>query len=301
MTLSLEEALTRVPSWRNAVDLQYSFLAGGITNQNYRVDVAGHSFVLRLAGAKTDLLGIDRQHEYAAHQAAAGIGVAPEILYFIEPEGYLVSRFIEGRPLPPAEMAQPDTLGRVVDTIRRVHHMPAIPGTFSPFRVVEDYTAIAQQYGVAFPVNFEWLMARMREIEAAFLQDPFTPCPCHNDFLNENFLDDGQIRILDWEYAGMGDRFFDLANFSVNHSFGDAQDELLLAAYFGQVTPAHLARLKLMKLMSDFREAMWGTVQSGISQLDFDFRDYADKHFKRMTENFQDPRWAEWLQAVTIG
>jgi thiamine kinase-like enzyme len=144
-------------------------------------------------------------------------------------------------------------------------------------------------------------MARMRQIEAAFLQDPFTLCPCHNDLLNENFLDDGQIRILDWEYAGMGDRFFDLANFSVNHSFGDGQDELLLAAYFGQVTPAHLARLKLMKLMSDFREAMWGTVQCGISQLDFDFREYADKHFKRMTENFQDPRWAEWLQAVTSG
>ena len=42
--------------------------------------------------------------------------------------------------------------------------------------------------------------------------------PCHNDLLNANFIDDGaRIRIVDWEYAGMGDPFFDLGNFSINH------------------------------------------------------------------------------------
>jgi thiamine kinase-like enzyme len=301
MTLSLAEAIARVPHWAGATDLESSFLAGGITNQNYRIDVNGESFVLRIAGANTDLLGIDRQNEYAAHRVAAGIGIAPEILYFIEPEGYLVSRFVAGKPLPPPEMAQPENLPRVAETIQRVHSMPAIPGEFSPFRVVEAYTETARRYGVTFPNNFPWLLARMREIETAFLQDPFTPCPCHNDLLNENFLDDGRIRILDWEYAGMGDRFFDLANFSVNHGFGDEQDHLLLTTYFGEATPARLARLKLMKIMSDFREAMWGMVQIGISKLDFDFRAYADKHFNRMTENFKDPRCQQWLEEVTQG
>jgi thiamine kinase-like enzyme len=299
MTLSLAEALARVPHWAGLSDLKTTLLTDGITNQNYRIDVGDESFVLRIAGANTDLLGIDRHYEHAAHQAAAAIGVAPEILYFIEPEGYIVSRFILGRPLPPEEIAQPENIRRVTEVIRRVHAMPAIPGTFSAFRVVEDYTRTAQRYGVAFPDNFDWLLARMRDIEAAFLQDPFTPCPCHNDLLNANFLNDGQIRILDWEYAGMGDRFFDLANFSVNHNFGDEQDHLLLTAYFGQATPARLARLKLMKIMSDFREAMWGMVQIGISQLDFDFREYADKHFNRMTQNFQDPRCDQWLKEVT--
>ncbi len=299
MTLSLAEAIARVPYWAGATDLKSSFLAGGITNQNYRIDVKGESFVLRIAGANTELLGIDRQNEYAAHRAAASVGIAPEILYFIEPEGYLVSRFVVGKPLPPPEMAQPDNLRRVIETIRRIHAMPEIPGTFSPFRVVEDYSATAKKYGVAFPNNFNWFIEQMQEVEAAFLQDPFTPCPCHNDLLNENFLDDGRIRILDWEYAGMGDRFFDLANFSVNHGFGDEQDHLLLTHCFGEVTPARLARLKLMKIMSDFREAMWGMVQIGISKLDFDFRAYADKHFNRMTENFQDLRYSQWLKEVT--
>ncbi|MBI1879777.1 MAG: phosphotransferase [Chloroflexi bacterium] len=301
MTLSLEEALAHVPHWVGLTNLKTTLLIDGITNQNYRIDVGGESFVLRIAGANTELLGIDRHNEYAAHQAAATLGVAPEILHFIEPEGYIVSRFIAGQPVPPEEMAQAERLRQVAAILRRVHAMPAIPGTFSPFHVVEDYNQTARRYGVAFPENFDWLLARMREIEAAFLQDPFTPCPCHNDLLNANFLDDGQIWILDWEYAGLGDRFFDLANFSVNHSFSDEQDHGLLEAYFGAATPARLARLKLMKIMSDFREAMWGMVQIGISQLDFDFREYADKHFKRMTENFNDPRCARWLQEVTQG
>jgi thiamine kinase-like enzyme len=301
MALSLEEALARVPQWAGLSDLKTTLLTDGITNQNYRIDVGSESFVLRIAGANTELLGIDRHNEYDAHQAAAALGIAPEILHFIEPEGYIVSRFITGRPVPPEELARSEPLRQVAAVLRRVHAMPAIPGTFSPFRVVEDYTQTAQHYNVAFPDNFDWLLARMAGIEAAFLQDPFTPCPCHNDLLNANFLDDGQIRILDWEYAGMGDRFFDLANFSVNHNFDDEQDHLLIQAYFDTATPARLARLKLMKIMSDFREAMWGTVQIGTSKLDFDFRDYADKHFNRMTGNFQDPRWAQWLGEVEQG
>lgn len=299
MTLSLEEAIARVPLWAKASDVKSSFLAGGITNQNYRVDTGGESFVIRLAGANTELLGINRAYEYAAHRAAAGLGIAPEIIYFIEPEGYLVTRFIEGRPLPPEEIGRPENIRRVAEALRQIHALPEIPGAFSPFRTVEDYTTIARRYGVNFPDSFQTLLARMQQVEAAFLQQPFRPCPCHNDLLNENFLDDGRLRILDWEYAGMGDPFFDLANFAVHHGFSDDQERFLLECYFGQATPAHLARLKLMKVMSDFREAMWGMVQIGISKLDFDFRGYADKHFQRMMGSMRDPRWEQWLADVT--
>lgn len=298
MSSSLDSILARVPPWRGKT-LTTSPLTGGITNRNYRVEVEGESFVLRLAGAKTDLLGIDRPTEYAATVAAASIGIGPEVVCFIEPEGYLVTRFIAGRPIPPVEMRQPVTLARVAEIFRRIHDLPPIPGKFSPFRIVEDYDRIARENGVAtFPHNYAWLRSRMAEVETAFLKEPFTPCLCHDDFLNENFLAEepgGAIRILDWEYAGMGDVFFDLANFSVNHDLTDADDQRLLHAYFGDVTPRRFARQKLMKIMSDFREALWGMVQQGLSSLDFDFRAYADKHFARMTRNFSDPRYAGWL------
>jgi thiamine kinase-like enzyme len=295
MSLSLDQALARVPMWRGARDLKTAPLGGGITNQNFRVDVDGEAFVLRIGGENTELLGIHREHERAANQAAARIGIAPEVVYFIEPEGYLITRFVHGRPLPREEIGKPENIRRVAETLQRVHALPAIPGTFSPFRTVEDYAAIARRYSVAFPENFDWLIARVREIKAAFARDPFTPCPCHNDLLNENFLDDGAIRILDWEYAGMGDVAFDLANFAVHHSFNDEQDRLLLESYFSDVTARRFARHKLMKIASDCREALWGLVQVGISKLDFDFRAYADKHFARMAEMIHDARYAEWM------
>jgi thiamine kinase-like enzyme len=301
MIPSLEEVLARVPQWSGGKDLKVTPLGGGITNQNYRVETGEGSFVLRISGANTDLLGIDREIEYAANCAAAAIGVAPEVYFFLRPEGYLITRFIQGEPVPVEEIGRPENIRRVVEVLRRVHAMPPIPGTFSPFRMVESYAEIARGYQVAFPETFGWLLERKQEIEAAFVRDPFTPRPCHNDLLNGNFLDDGQLRILDWEYAGMGDVFFDLANFAVHHTFSEDQDRLLLESYFGEATRPRLARLKLMKVMSDFREAMWAMVQIGISQLDFDFREYAHKHFRRMTGNFQDPSWMTWLQEATDG
>ncbi len=296
MTLSIEEALTRVPQWRSLPNLTTAFLAGGLTNKNYRVEVGAESFVVRVSGANTELLGIHRDQEHAATLAAASIGVAPEVIYFIQPEGYLVTRFIAGKPLPPAEMGQEANLRRVAETLKRIHALPPIAATFSPFRIVEAYDETARRFGVtAFPANYAWLRERLAEVEAAFLKELPDPRLCHNDLLNENFLDDGNLRIIDWEYAGMGDVFFDLANFAVNHGLNDEQDRLLLDAYFAPARPRQRARHKLMKIMSDFREAMWGVVQIGISKLDFDFKGYAEKHFSRMTENFNEPRYAAWL------
>ncbi len=141
-------------------------------------------------------------------------------------------------------------------------------------------------------------------IERALLGTPLSMLPCHNDLLNANFIDDGErIRIVDWEYAGMGDPFFDLGNFSINHELTPVEDLALLAAYDQTDAPdlARLARLTLMRLVSDFREAMWGVLQQGISTLDVDFVAYADEHFVRMLRHAAEPRFAAALTEVAGG
>lgn len=299
MALTLEEALARVPQWAGASDLKATPLGGGITNSNFRIDVGGEAFVLRIAGADTELLGINREYEYAAHLAAGKLGIAPEVFYFIRPEGYLVTRFITGRPIPPEEICQPENIRRVMEVVRKIHSMPEIPGNFDVFRIVADYSEIARRCQVAFPQNFYWLIERMQTAEKALNSHPLAPCPCHNDLLNGNFLTNGQLYVLDWEYAGMGDIFFDLANFSDHHKLTDEQDHWLLKCYFEEVTSSQWAHLKIMKIMSDLREATWALVQIGISKLDFDFRDYADKFFGRVIENIQNSQWKEWLKEVS--
>jgi thiamine kinase-like enzyme len=255
-------------------------LSGGITNHNYKVEVEGRAYVLRMGGAQTDLLGIDRRTEREASRRAADVGLGPAVERFVEPEGWLVTRFIEGKPIPVEVMRRPENLRRVAGALRRFHEAPAIPGRFDAHDVVEAYQREASERGVEIPAAYPRAHEVSERIRAE--RGPQRLVPCHNDLLNANFLDDGEIRIVDWEYAGMGDRFFDLANFSVNHELAIDDDRALVSAYFGEPREDAVRDVQRMKFMSDFREAMWGVLQSGISELDFDFKAYADKHFTRM-------------------
>src|SRR4051812_23352993 len=280
-------------------DLRLTALSGGITNRNFLVTIAGEAdrYVIRLAGNDTYLLGISREVEHAATVAAAGVGVGPEVTAFIRPEGYLVTRFIEGSAVPDDVIHQPETLQRVGESLRRIHDGPAIPGLFVPFRIVEAYRALAAARGVRIPPEYELAQAIARRIELAFLSNPIELRPCHNDLLNANFIDDGtRIRIVDWEYAGMGDPFFDLGNFSINHELTPDEDAALLTAYDGDIQRDRLARLALMRVVSDFREAMWAVLQQGISTLDIDFVEYASSKFGRLLANAATPRFERSLR-----
>jgi thiamine kinase-like enzyme len=299
VALTVEEAVARVPQWAGARDLRSVPLGGGITNNNYRIDVGGESFVLRITGADTDLLGIDRENEYQANLTAGRLGIAPEVYYFIRPEGYLVTRFISGRPIPPEEITQPQNIQEVTGILHRIHSMPYIPGRFDVFQVIRDYSSVAQRYQVALPPDFSWLSRQMQDAERAISKHPSAPLACHNDLLNANFLANDRLYLLDWEYAGMGDSYFDLANFSDHHELSEQQDRWLLECYFGhQARPVEWAHFQIMKIMSDLREASWGFVQIGISRLDFDFHAYADKFYGRVMKNIQNPNWKDYLQEV---
>ena len=275
---ALEAAVERVWPGREA---RVEVLGGGITNHNLKVEVDGELYVLRVAGKGTGLLGIDRSVELAATEAAAAAGVGPEVVAFVEPESWLVTRFVGGETPPLERMAEPDMLERVASALRAFHAASPIPGTFDSFRVVETYRGTALERGGGVPDDFDWAHEIASRIEAKRSAD--APVPCHNDLLNANFLDDGErLCIVDWEYAGMGDRFFDLANFSINHELDEAASATLLAAYFGEVREQDAQALVLMRFMSDFREAMWGVVQSAVSELAFDFVAYASEHFERL-------------------
>lgn len=256
-------------------------LGGGITNRNFKVSVDGESFVLRVGGKDTELLGIDRDAEHEASRVAAELGVGPEVVAFIEPEGYLVTRFVGGTPVPLEELRRPERLRELARTLRRVHEGPPIRSRFDSFRVVERYRATAVAHGVAIPAAYEEAKTLAGSIERS--RGPQLLGTCHNDLLNANLIRTAEtLVIVDWEYAGMGDAMFDLANLAANHELDEDEERELLEGYRGGLRPADLDALRLMRYMSNFREAMWGVVQQGISELEFDFAAYADEHFERL-------------------
>ena len=294
---ALKEVVNSMPAWASADRVEAEYISGGITNRNYCLRVDGEPFFVRLAGEETEALGINRDNERSAVEAAAAAGMGPEVVAFLPEHGCLITEWIEGMTVPPEDLRQRTMLDRLVGSIKAFHDCSEIPGTFSPFRVVELYRESAESRGVKVPEGYWWLLERAREVEEAFKQESTPPRPCHNDLLNANFLlCDEQVMIVDYEYAGMGDVFFDLGNLSVNNDFDEDTDVALLELYFGAVTPSRVARLKLMRLMSDFREAMWGVMQQALSTLDFDYEEYANKHFARCRQHAEDERHPMWLR-----
>jgi thiamine kinase-like enzyme len=274
-------------------------LEGGITNRNYRVRFAGEDLVVRLPGKDTGLLGIDRGAERAAGELAAAVGVGPEVVAMLDEPPCLVTRFVVGEPMGAEELREPPALTEVAAALRALHSCEErLPAEFSSFRIVEAYAARMADRGAEVPGSYEWAMGAAHRIEATLVGPEHEPVPCHNDLLSANFIRSPQgVRIVDWEYAGCGDRFFDLGNFAVNNELEPSQEAQLLAAYFGApASESRLAALRLMRFMSDFREAMWGAVQSTISDLDFDFSDYCAKHFDRMRESAADGRLEALLE-----
>ena len=301
MDVDIEAAIRRVPAWsRGGIVIRP--LSGGITNRNYVVTFDGDEYVVRIPGERTQLLGIDRKFEGQAAVRAGALGIGPPVFGELPGVGTQITQFIPGRHLEDAEFVF--CLDEIVDLIKRFHESGPLDGQFPVHRVVEWHARDASGHGAIPPAAYERLHQQSRHIELAFAASPTERVPCHNDLLPCNLLradgesgahQSGRIWILDYEYAGMNDVFFDLANLSSSNGFNDSVDERLLTRYFGAVTASRWARLQLMKAMSAFREGMWAVVQQAISSLDTDFVAYADEHLRRCERIVASPDFGRWL------
>jgi thiamine kinase-like enzyme len=273
-------------------------LSGGMTNQNYRLNRDGEAFVLRVFGDNTELLGIDRARERACTEIAAKTGVGAEVDHLIAGDDVLVTRFIDGATLAPAAAAEPATLKRIVRSIRRCHDGPRFPGSFSPFQDIRSYRRLALERGVQLPASHPAVIAQLDGIEAA-LGALTRLKPCHNDLLTSNLIDDGtRVWIIDWEFAGMGDPFFDLGLLAADADLDDAQRERLLHEYFGAVRERDVAHLRLMGMVADLREAFCPFLLSAISGLGVDYIAYGMRRYNRFLSQVHTPSFEDWLRLV---
>jgi aminoglycoside phosphotransferase (APT) family kinase protein len=271
---AVEELIARVPQWEG-LELDVRPLHGGITNRNFVVRASGREFVVRLPGERTELLGIDRANEAEAARRAAELGIGPPVLGDLPQVGTLITAYMPGRHLTDDQFAA--RLDEVVPLLKRLHDSGPLHGAFPIHRVVEWHARDATAHGVMAPSAYERLHQQSRRIERAFQANPMAPVPCHNDLLPGNVLfgDDAD---------GDGSRVWLL----------DAEEELL-RLYFGTVSHAHLARLALMKVMSEFREGMWAVVQQAISTLDTDFVAYAAERLGNCERLVASPAFEQWL------
>jgi thiamine kinase-like enzyme len=267
----LRSIIARIPAWADLEPIRVESIAG-LTNANYRITVNGECFVLRVSRENTQSLGINRQHEALVLKTAAAMGIGPEVFAFLFPEGHLITRWVEGRHWEAEEFRTPEHIHMLIEMVKRIHAMPPCEANFSPFRRVEAYIDAAHTYAVPLPHGFNQFIETMHTVEQEQKQDGSDWHRfCHNDLVSVNYLyceSSNTIKILDWEFAGMGDIYYDLATVVYTHDnkgpIPAELEDIMLDDYFNSATPQQHRRLNGMKFMLMFFTGMWGLVQYGM-------------------------------------
>jgi thiamine kinase-like enzyme len=298
MTVSIETVVARIPEWQGK-RIESKPLSGGLTNTNYRVDVDGVPHFVRVPGAKTDLLAIDRRNEYFNSKAAAEAGVGPRVLYHLPEHDVMVLEFILGETMSNPKLQAPGMPARIAHSIKMLHAGPRFLTDFNMFRLTEFYLKICAEVDVVIPPRYPERMPAVAEIEKALLVHPLPTLPCNNDLLAENYIDDGKIlRLIDFEYSGNNDPCFELGNTCQELGYDERRIQELCAAYFGEASAAMIARMKLNMIMSDVGWGLWAAIQAKISRIDYDFWGWAIERWGRAEAKLDSAEFPRWLEDV---
>jgi thiamine kinase-like enzyme len=278
---TIEEVLGRVAAWRGS-EPAVSELSGGLTNTNYLVDVDGDRYVVRIPGASTELLAVDRENERHNAAAASTTGVSPRIIEVLEDLDVMVIEYIDGVTMSSQRLRAKEMAPRIAASLRRLHAGPRFRQDFDMFRLTEFYARVCAERDVRIPDGFGEHRDDVEAIERALAARPLPTLPCHNDLLAENYIDDGvQLWIVDFEYSGNNDPAFELGDTAQECGFDADQRARLCEAYFGEATPELLARMDLQALMADVGWTLWAAIQARISGIAFDFWGWAEERWGR--------------------
>ena len=273
-------------------------LEGGITNRNYRVDLPDGPVVVRLSDPESSALAIDRHNEYLNSVAAAASGAAPDVRDYRPGAGVLIVGWIEGRTYTAADVGA--NLTRIAEACRLLHAGPRFASDFNMFDIQARYLALVQERGYRLPEGYLEHMALVADMRWAMDVNPEPTVPCNNDLLAANFIDDGQrIWLIDYEYSGNNEASFEIGNVWSESTLADPLLEELVAAYWGELTEARVARARLWALMSKVGWTLWASIQEAVSPIDFDYWGWGMEKYDRAVAELRGPDLPRWLAAVT--
>jgi thiamine kinase len=215
------EALAQVPGGASAAAVTVQALAGGTTNATFRVMTSQGAFVVRLHEPYSVELGVDRRREAVLQAAAARAGLASRILA-ADPQGrYLVTEFLDGEPWRPSDLEDETRREALAQTLFALHALPApVVPALDLRALLERHAAQIAAQDAAAAQDLPAQLARAREILARQSAAGRPACIVHGDLSLANVIGSDRPRLIDWEYACVGDPLADLA---------------CLAAYYPQV------------------------------------------------------------------
>ncbi len=231
---------------------------GGFTNRTYKVVTQNKGvLVVRIPGEGTEKM-ICRADERTSMERVGHLAIDAVLLYFGD-DGIKVSEYIEGAQTMSASLLRtPEKIQQAADVLRRLHNSHIDTGIeFNTFHLAECYEHIIKNHQVAMYPDYDKIKDQVMQIYQK--QGICSRVPCHNDPLCENWVQgNDRLYLIDWEYAGMNDFWWDLAAVSIEAEFEQEQDELLLHAYFGEdIKKEHWKLLLANKIYVDFLWTLW--------------------------------------------
>lgn len=268
---------------------------GGMTNHTYRVLTEdGDDLIVRLPGEGTEEM-ICRNDEKASTELACKLGIDSEMLYFGD-DGTKVMRYIEDAVTMTAEeLRERKHIKEVAGIFRKLHTCGE--DTKVPFEVFEmavNYENIILKNNVALYDDYSHIKQTVMDIKNSIdALGENKKVPCHNDSLCENWVygKEGMF-LIDWEYAGMNDGMWDLADISIEAAYDKEHDDYLLESYFER-EPEIIERKRFIanKIYLDYLWTLWG-----LTRVPFDgqeMQDYADRRYVRLKKNIENYKKAE--------
>ena len=274
-------------------------LPGGLTNRNFKISTINGTFVARVASGGGELLAIDRQNEYRNSMRAAAAGVGAPVIEYQPSVGVLVLKFLEGRTLANADIAEPDRLRRIARACRQLHGADRFDGDFDMFEIQRRYRSVVAERGIAIPAGYDDLMDKFDAAAGALAVRDEGTVPCNNDLLAANFIEDSEkIWLIDYEYSGNNDACFELGNIWGECQLSDEALATLIAEYYGRPLRNKIARAMLLGLAGKYGWTLWGAIQAAVSPIDFDFWSWAMERFEGAVAGFSAPGFPRLLDEV---
>ena len=291
-----DDLLDKVPRLQNRTAV--TELSGGLTNRNLKISTASGDYVARISSNKSSLLAIDRQSEYENSKIAAGIGVGAPVFDYLPEFGLLVIGYLPGKTYSNLDVA--NNLSRIASTCNLLHKAAPFTRDFNMFVIQENYQKLVTESGFRFPNGYHQYAPHLSRMKSALAVLDDGRVPCNNDLLPANFIDDGKkIWLIDYEYSGNNDACFELGNIWSEAKLPISALEELVTAYYGSSRPEKLARAWLFALLAKYGWTLWASIQSSVSDIDFDFWQWGMEKFEDVEESFASNKFEQALTQVT--
>ncbi len=287
-----------LPEWEG-VDVRITRLSGGITNKLYRIQSEKGDYTVRIYGDKTELF-IDRDDEAHAIREMSKIGVSSKLVAYIPEKGVTIVEFIDDSiVLTNDHFLNASLYQKIVDPIRKIHKSDVkLKRVFNPLAEVMKMATILDRLNVDYPeFDIAGTIDRLVKLSSIINIPESEYTPCHNDLLADNFIlinDDSNHKydvpmyIIDWEYAGMGPKYYDIADMFQEVLVPRDTEKRFVEVYCdGSGFEQTLYHIDLFKPFPDIYWFLWSLIQLNISKLDFDYHSYGEIKYNNAIENLK--------------